>query len=44
MIAADPYSTGTYQVLELETHLHALDCDGQHSVAATSILHLNHYA
>lgn len=34
MIAANPYVDGAYQVLKVETHLHTLHSDGQHSVAA----------
>ena len=34
MIDANPYVAGGYQVLKLETHLHTLHSDGQHSVAA----------
>jgi hypothetical protein len=33
MIDANPYSTGGYQVLKVETHLHTVHSDGQHSVA-----------
>jgi hypothetical protein len=34
MIGANPYLAGEYQVLKVETHLHTLHSDGQHSVAA----------
>jgi hypothetical protein len=34
MIGANPYAAGGYQVLKVETHLHTLHSDGQHSVAA----------
>ena len=34
MIGANPYTAGNYQVLKVETHLHTLHSDGQHSVAA----------
>ena len=30
----DPYTAAHYQVLKVETHLHTLHSDGQHSVAA----------
>jgi len=30
----EPYTAGGYQVLKVETHLHTLHSDGQHSVAA----------
>ena len=34
MIGANPYAAGEYQVLKVETHLHTLHSDGQHSVSA----------
>ncbi|MGI9145858.1 MAG: CehA/McbA family metallohydrolase [Chloroflexota bacterium] len=34
MIGASPYTAGGYVVLKLETHLHSLHSDGQHSVSA----------
>jgi PHP domain-containing protein len=34
MIGANPYEAGGYHVLKVETHLHTLHSDGQHSVAA----------
>jgi hypothetical protein len=34
MIGANPYAAGGYQVLKVETHLHTLHSDGQHSIAA----------
>jgi hypothetical protein len=34
MIETNPYVTGGYQVLKVETHLHTLHSDGQHSVSA----------
>ncbi|MDQ6669501.1 MAG: CehA/McbA family metallohydrolase [Chloroflexota bacterium] len=34
MIGANPYAGSEYQVLKVETHLHTLHSDGQHSVAA----------
>jgi PHP domain len=34
MIGPDPYTAAGYQVLKVETHLHTLHSDGQHTVAA----------
>src|SRR5438105_2550977 len=34
MVDANPYTTAGYQVLKVETHLHSLHSDGQHSVSA----------
>jgi hypothetical protein len=34
MTGANPYAAAGYQVLKLETHLHTLHSDGQHSVSA----------
>src|ERR1700687_4562749 len=34
MIGANPYTAAGYQVLKVETHLHTLHSDGQHSVSA----------
>src|SRR5438105_5533838 len=34
MIEANPYAASEYQVLKIETHLHTLHSDGQHSVEA----------
>src|SRR4051794_1279682 len=34
MIEANPYAAAGYKVLKVETHLHTLHSDGQHSVSA----------
>src|ERR1700694_5749335 len=34
MIGASPYAAAGYAVLKVETHLHTLHSDGQHSVSA----------
>jgi hypothetical protein len=34
MLGANPYDAAAYQVLKVETHLHTLQSDGQHSVSA----------